>query len=642
MRWLFILIAVVGLISTGLVAQTLPTQTSTLFSGSGNCATCHQPGPPNTGALLDLQGRDVSPVTLWRSTMMASASKDPFWQAKVSAEISANPHLQSVIEDKCTTCHAPMGRTEAIYNGASGYTFAEMKLDSLALDGVSCTLCHQIKSDNLGLSESFSGHYLIENDRIIYGPFQNPLTSPMQNSVNYTPTHGLQTLNSELCATCHTLFTPYVDNDGNVVGEAPEQTPYLEWKNSVFPSRDVQCQTCHMPKLNESIIIANHPTTLVARSEYALHFFVGGNVYMLKLLKAHSTALGLTANTAQLDSTLSRTIRFLQNETAELSAEYQWITSDTLLVKVAVQNKTGHKFPTAYPSRRAWLELRLNDAQGQVLFESGAWDAALGEIRYLSEPFEPHYTLITKPEQVQIYQSVMKDVDNNVNYTLLRAAGYLKDNRIPPQGFSVNGPAYDSTAIIGSAVNDVDFNRDGSGTDTVIYKIGGLNKNNQYTLTVKLNYQSLSPRFVADLLQYDTPEVQAFTAYYQQVPNLPLVIDSLQQTVTATGIKKSQLHFPQRELLVSAYPNPFNPQTTINVQTSANGRLTITIFNIKGEKIKSLAQTTVSRGVHRFVWEGQSDHNTPLPSGTYLLRIELTPDGGSGTQIQTKKIILLK
>ncbi len=127
-----------------LYAQNLPTETSTLFSGSGNCASCHAPGAPNTSALLDSRGRDVSPVTLWRSTMMANSARDPLWRAKVSVETLLTPSLKAYIKDKCTTCHAPMGRTESIANGAAFYSIAEMESDPLAMDGVSCTVCHQI------------------------------------------------------------------------------------------------------------------------------------------------------------------------------------------------------------------------------------------------------------------------------------------------------------------------------------------------------------------------------------------------------------------------------------------------------------------------------------------------------------------
>ncbi|MCB0313391.1 MAG: hypothetical protein KDH84_09035, partial [Calditrichaeota bacterium] len=72
-------------------AQPLPTQESTIFSGSGNCAVCHAPGTPNTAALLGPNGDDISPVTYWRATMMANSAKDPYWQARVTAEVAANP-----------------------------------------------------------------------------------------------------------------------------------------------------------------------------------------------------------------------------------------------------------------------------------------------------------------------------------------------------------------------------------------------------------------------------------------------------------------------------------------------------------------------------------------------------------------------
>ncbi|MCB0287314.1 MAG: hypothetical protein KDE57_11705, partial [Calditrichaeota bacterium] len=190
----------------------MPTDSSTIFSGSGNCALCHTPGEPNLNALVSPTGEDISPPTFWRSTMMANAAKDPLFRAKVSAEVAENPALQAVIEDKCTTCHAPMGRTEAHANGAAFYSIAEMSADPLAMDGVSCTTCHQIKDVGLGTDSSFSGHYVIENDRIIYGPYHNMLGTPMQTTVNYSPQFGAQMTRSEICATCHTLFTPTLDD----------------------------------------------------------------------------------------------------------------------------------------------------------------------------------------------------------------------------------------------------------------------------------------------------------------------------------------------------------------------------------------------------------------------------------------------
>ncbi|MGQ9797891.1 MAG: hypothetical protein ACUVRG_01155, partial [Ignavibacterium sp.] len=152
----------------------------------------------------------------------------------VAEEVHNYPQLQQTIETTCTRCHAPMGYTEAVYNGQNNYSINEMKQDPIANDGVSCTACHQIKPDNFGLQNSYSGHYVIENDSIIYGPYENPETTVMNMVVNFLPVYSTHLNKSELCATCHTLFTPYLDNQGQIAGQFPEQTPYLEWKNSIY------------------------------------------------------------------------------------------------------------------------------------------------------------------------------------------------------------------------------------------------------------------------------------------------------------------------------------------------------------------------------------------------------------------------
>ncbi len=634
MKTLILSLSLCGLIG----AQTLTTATSTIFSGSGNCLSCHAPGSPNTSALLDAHGNDVSPVTLWRSTMMANAARDPFWQAKVSAEVAANPHLEAVIEDKCTTCHSPAGRTQAIADGAGGYTMAEMNADPLAMDGVTCTACHQIKPDNLGLESSFSGHYLIENDRLIYGPFTNPSTNPMKNNVNYTPVYGAHTKESELCATCHTLFTPYVDNNGDIVGEAPEQTPYLEWKNSSFATAGIECQTCHMPALKEGVVISNRPTGLGARTPYVNHYFVGGNTYMLGLLKKYGSELGVTATTAQFDSTIRRTLNMLQRETAGLTTRFRW-DGDTLEVRVAVTNKTGHKFPTAYPSRRAWLNLSVLN-NNTAVWSSGDYNRDSLEIVGLDSGYEPHHDVITSADQVQVYQTIMKDVDGKVNYILLRAAGFLKDNRIPPQGFTKTGPYYDSTRVEGKALDDSNFNAAASGTDTVTYRIGGLNPQTTYDVRVRLLYQSLAPRYVGHLLSFNTDAVNRFRTYYEATPNLPVTIDSLTFNTLATGLEEEPYLIPQSPLLVKAWPNPFNPDVRIRVYSLESAPLTLTIFNSLGQQVRHQTFAATTGRIQEFHWNGRNDSGMALPSGVYYARVTLR--GRNNTLSRSIRLLLLK
>jgi hypothetical protein len=165
-----------------LIAQIpLPTQTSSIFSGAGNCVICHS----SNGIVLTEDGVDISPITHWRSSMMGNSSKDPFWRAIVAEEVHEHPQLQNVIETTCTKCHAPAGYRQAIQNGNQYYSIAEMKQDPLANDGVTCTSCHQINSANYGQTASYSGGYEITTDRIIYGPYTNPFAQPMISNVNY-------------------------------------------------------------------------------------------------------------------------------------------------------------------------------------------------------------------------------------------------------------------------------------------------------------------------------------------------------------------------------------------------------------------------------------------------------------------------
>jgi hypothetical protein len=164
------------------------------FAGSGNCAQCH-------GKMKDSSGQDVSIDSQWRSTMMANAAKDPYWQAKVASEVAQLPALKSAIEDACAVCHMPMAHTQALTDGktvsilGSGFLNPANEFNKAAMDGNSCSLCHQIQAENLGKTESFEGKYKIDTstgppNRLEFGPFPNPLQGAMQATVGFTPTTG--------------------------------------------------------------------------------------------------------------------------------------------------------------------------------------------------------------------------------------------------------------------------------------------------------------------------------------------------------------------------------------------------------------------------------------------------------------------
>jgi hypothetical protein len=469
--------------------------------------------------------------------MMAHASKDPLWQATVEFEVQEAPGLQAVIEDKCTTCHAPLGRTQAIHDGQGGYSLAEVRTSSLALDGVSCTLCHQIQPANLGETDSFSGGYVITTARDIFGPYQDMFVGPMVNQTGYTPRYGAHVNDSELCATCHTLFTPSVDATGNVIGTFPEQTPYLEWQNSVYAAEGTECQGCHMPRVDEAIKISTRPAWLEGHSPFFRHDFVGGNAFLLTLIRDHATELGITATTEQLNEKIALTRERLTGSAAHLSASAR-TDEGALVLDIEVENRTGHKFPTGFPSRRAWLHVRVAAADGSLLFSSGAWDVE-GRIEGLVGGVEPHHDLITTGSQVQIYEPVLEDSEGNPTFTLLRAFRYRKDNRLPPRGFVSEVPGYEDIAVTGAAADDGNFNRsedgEGTGRDSIRYEVDVSGYVGPATVTAQLLFQTVRPEFVDHLRTRDTPAGDRFIRQYDTAEKMPEILQSVDLEVFLTG-----------------------------------------------------------------------------------------------------------
>ncbi len=452
----FVFIAILMMCLTQTVnAQTLPTESDSVFIGSGHCQICHT---ASAGVLQTSDGIDISPPTTWRSSMMANASKDPFWRAQVAAESEDHPTLKAAIEDKCINCHAPSGYTIDHITGDGMFSLTEMEADNISMDGVTCTVCHQIQADNFGLDESFSGNFQINNQRNIYGPYADPDTTLMRSVGNYLAVESSHIEQSELCATCHTLFMAYVDGDGNLTGSFPEQVPYWEWKNSIYPDLGTTCQTCHIPAVDIATKISITPANIQDRQPVFKHDFVGANTIIPEILKNNSAELGVTAESAHFDSTNAKALNMLQENAVELTAVFE-VLNDTLNLDVKIQNNAGHKFPTGFPSRRAWLHIYVTGVSDQMIFSSGEWDIYY-EIINPDKDYEPHHDLITMPDQVQIYQSVMKDYKDDVTYSLLRAAGYLKDNRIPPKGFVSSHTRYEDMKVTGGAELDEDFNKD--------------------------------------------------------------------------------------------------------------------------------------------------------------------------------------
>ena len=527
-RYFLLWIAALSLLGVSMSGAEKKKELKPTFRTSDRCLACHN-------GLTTPSGKDVSIGFDWRSSIMANSARDPYWQASVRREDLDHPEARAVIEDGCADCHMPIARYEAKLQGRLGEVFAHLPFDAdpkknaSAEDGVSCSVCHQIGKEKLGARESFNGGFVVdapqaEENYPEYGPF---VIQPGQAHIMQTSTGGFRPIvashihESALCASCHTLYTKSLSPDGKEIGVFPEQMPFLEWQHSDYPQKN-SCQSCHMPQVEESAPIA--AVLGEPRQGMRQHTFVGANFFILSMLNSYRNDLSVTAMPAELTAEAERTREFLQTQAARVAIRNIEVGSGNLKIDVFVQNLSGHKLPTAFPSRRAWLHLRVRDGEGKTVFESGALNAD-GSIQGNdndADPsrFEPHYREITSADQVQIYEPILKDQAGHVTTGLAAATGYLKDNRLLPSGFEKQ-TANPDIAVVGDAADDPDFTDAG---DLVRYSVPLTDRRGPFHVEVELWYQPIGFRWAHNLNPYQSAETRRFVSYYESMPSTTAIV----------------------------------------------------------------------------------------------------------------------
>jgi len=363
------------------------------------------------------------------------------------------------------------------------------KYGNLARDGVSCAVCHRASSEALGTDASFTGNWVPGPDDAIFGPYQDVATAPMQHALGLTPQFGKQIQSSDLCGSCHNILLPVFDNDGaphritapdgSVVTASYEQTTHLEWTNSDFARGDSfqSCQDCHMPTTYKGTSLAGTrianiessafaPTThrlpdaeitLTPRDHYSRHSLHGLNLFLNEMFQQFPLLLGIRqidymgATTTQpaLITAAESMQRMAEQDTAELQVVSLAVdaASGAVEAQLKVVNKVGHYLPSGVGFRRLFIEFTAADAQGELLWASGRSNSLGVLLDGLSDTplqtetgidqtnFQPHYQVISRGDQVQIYQELIKDSDGKLTTSFLRRVQPVKDNRLRPRGF---------------------------------------------------------------------------------------------------------------------------------------------------------------------------------------------------------------
>ncbi|MEM6928666.1 MAG: multiheme c-type cytochrome, partial [Myxococcota bacterium] len=328
----------------------------------------------------------------WQGTMMANAVIDPLFLAALTVAEQDVPDSGEF----CLRCHTPNAWLEGRCLPGDGSALTD---DDVA-SGVSCDACHRMTE--------VDGGPFIGNARYTYDDDPSKRGLIQSGSATHPVTYDPLQASSDLCGVCHEVSNPALD-------DFPIELTWTEWSQSAFALEGVECQDCHMKAVTGYASNVNGS----AETTVHQHRFVGGNAWVPEVLASMEDDPEKAA--ALLDTAAAA--RALHHEAAEITFDTTGLVLQgaTVELTVAVENLTGHKLPSGYPEgRRAWLEVTIDDAAGNRLLHSGAYDRDTAEL--------------AADDQLRTYQALLGTAGQQ-SYHMVRQDQLLEDTRIPPRGF---------------------------------------------------------------------------------------------------------------------------------------------------------------------------------------------------------------
>ncbi len=596
-----------------------------LFEDSDvNCVTCH--GNYNTA---------VEPWANWKGSMMAQAMRDPLFLACLAVAEQDAPS----VGDLCLRCHTPGGWGE----GRSADTSGGL-MNAKDRQGVQCDFCHRLVDpvyqagvspiDDIAVLDSLqavpvgyaNGQFVADPDPVKRGPYTDAQAS---HAFLASAFHR----SSDVCGTCHDVSNPVFEYDGApgryVPGPLdaphpdgdprnmfPVERTFSEWSQSDYANGGVYapqfagnkpdgivstCQDCHMQDVSgKGCSEPGAPT----RTDLPLHDLTGGNTFIPDILP---TFFPGEVDVARLQAGKARAMAMLQKAASLALVAGQDGPHPT--VTVTVTNETAHKLPSGYPEgRRAWLNVKGYDAGNALVYESGAYDPATG--------------VLSHDEDAKIYE-IKLGVSERLSpiVGLPAAPGFhfvlndsvYSDNRIPPRGFT-------NASFTGIQSPPVAYAYpDGQYWDETTYAM----PTEVRFVEVTLYYQTTSKEYIEFLRDENTTNtagLDLYNAWVAQGRGAPVAMaaDTISVDVVPTAIDDTPL---ARTELFPAYPNPFNPTTTIRYSLASRQHVRIDVFDVTGARVATPVNETRPAGVQTVTWNGRDSRGEPVASGVYMIRM---------------------
>ncbi|MCU0848140.1 MAG: cytochrome c family protein [Spirochaetes bacterium] len=336
----------------------------------------------------------------WKGSLHQQSHYDAIYREISLRDLKGLTDGDEIMEaESCVKCHTPVG---FVTGNPMKTSNKEAGIPVIAKEGVQCDFCHS----STGARELYNAMMKLDPGHgesrpgIKRGPFKDSHSSYHETA--YSEFHT----ESEICAVCHDVR--------HVVFGTRLETPYEEWKNSPYNSKDLQkritCQGCHMyqrpgvpatgsterPK-NPGKASSDGPD----RDHIYTHYFVGANTVIPSMIK----------NTAQYKMAEERLKNAAVLEISGMPAEGK--------IKITIKNTgAGHKIPTGLTNlRQVWLEIVITSPGGELLYSAGKLDSD-GRL----------------PKNTAVYNTVFGDGSGKPVMNLAKAREILSDRRIPPGG----------------------------------------------------------------------------------------------------------------------------------------------------------------------------------------------------------------
>ena len=540
---------------------------------SSSCSGCH-------GGYSD----DVAPFDTWVVSMMAQAARDPVWSAArgvatqdanaggsfcvrchaPGAWLSGRGHSTSpnvVLTESdlegmnCHFCHRVVNPTEGPlsavgYPATNNPTPDPAVLDPLSQVGI-------LPAANQG-----NATYVVDPQDARRGPFSDvpivgvPLpgggtTGPFHPAVTiYSPYHS----DGAFCGTCHDVSNPVftAQPDGHLALNPMnrshptmnkndmfgEQRTFSEWLNSTFATAGVyfpdrrfggnhatgvmkSCQDCHMPA-QQGYGCSPYIGTDADRPNVPQHSWAGSNTWVIRAVvtqlndesPGQAEDLGLTPE--RVDASVARNMQMLRD------ASDMELTQSGSELRVKITNQSGHKLPTGYPEgRRAWINVKFYAANDVLIAERGHYDMTTAILSGSD-------TKVYETEQVIGAEvAAATNLPLHTHFHLSLASETLRDNRIPPRGFTNAAFAAAGAAPVGYTYAD------GQYWDNTNYVI----PTNAVKAAVSFYYQTSSKEYMEFLRDTISPPgqtgIEAYNLWVLHGKSAPALMDSAEIMLTA-------------------------------------------------------------------------------------------------------------